>query len=64
MATTEQITQIDRLVPRLLALSHNSRTRDHCDRADSMVAHLLKAKNADTDIAAQEIEHAQRIVGV
>lgn len=63
MATTEQIQQIERLVPRMMKLSNGSRKREYRDRFDNMTARLLKAKEADADIAAQEIEHAVMIVG-
>lgn len=64
MATTEQITKIDELHDRLCEWSMKNRlTLQQRQRVDTMISHLLKAKDAGADIAAQEIVHAQNIVG-
>ena len=63
MATVAQQDQIATLVTRLFGLYHGTCRREQRDPIDNMIAHLLHAKTADSDIAAQEIEHAQRIVG-
>lgn len=64
MATMAQVSKIEQLVERLNKHGMANRlTIEQRRRLDTMHSHLLKAKEADEDIAAQEIAHAQAIFG-
>ena len=64
MATTTQINTLNRLHDRLCEYGMKNRlTREQRQRVDTMISHVLKARDADSDIADQEIVHAQAIVG-